>query len=318
MQAMAFRLTVTAILLLAAALAGSAQNIDNCCFVDRQCHSDQDWMDGFWAFQNDQCQASAQSQSQTSSQPVSGASAQVDNCCFVDRQCHSDQDWMDGFWAFQNDQCQASAQSQSQTSSQPVSGASAQVDNCCFVDRQCRTEQEWSNGYHAYQLNQCGAAGQSVRRVDQADDKRRAIRIEGSARFIAAVNASLDMLKARAPHWYVYTVFGHDWILELPEGTVVSAPQDVKVRPVAPDDGYLQAGTCEFVGYLVHYAAHNYQTQRDLALGPEILPASLPDEREALTLQIEAMEACCPGHPWLPGFRHALANIDKLEYQWWH
>ena len=80
-------------------------NINNCCFVDRQCQTDQDWTDGYWAFQNNQCGAPPQTGAPTSSQPVSGAPAQIDNCCFVDRQCHSDQDWIDGYRAFQNNQC---------------------------------------------------------------------------------------------------------------------------------------------------------------------------------------------------------------------
>ena len=32
-------------------------NIDNCCFVDRQCTTDQEWTDGYWAYQNGQCGA---------------------------------------------------------------------------------------------------------------------------------------------------------------------------------------------------------------------------------------------------------------------
>ena len=39
-----------------------ASNIDNCCFVDRLCTSDQEWRDGYWAFQNNQCAAPSQSQ----------------------------------------------------------------------------------------------------------------------------------------------------------------------------------------------------------------------------------------------------------------
>ncbi len=36
--------------------AGTAPaDVDNCCFVDRQCHSDQEWTDGYWAFQHKQC-----------------------------------------------------------------------------------------------------------------------------------------------------------------------------------------------------------------------------------------------------------------------
>ncbi len=45
-------------------------NVDNCCFVDRQCHSDEEWTSGFWAFQNNQCAAPSQS-------PVDAAPAQA-------------------------------------------------------------------------------------------------------------------------------------------------------------------------------------------------------------------------------------------------
>ena len=31
--------------------------IDNCCFVDRQCNSDAEWTSGYRAFQNNQCPA---------------------------------------------------------------------------------------------------------------------------------------------------------------------------------------------------------------------------------------------------------------------
>ena len=39
---------------------GKSTNIDNCCFVDRQCMTDQEWTDGYWAFQNNECAAPAQ------------------------------------------------------------------------------------------------------------------------------------------------------------------------------------------------------------------------------------------------------------------
>ncbi len=83
------------------------RQIDNCCFVDRQCQSDQEWIAGYNAFQNGQCVAPAQPQPATPAQPASSAPANVDNCCFVDRQCHSDADWLNGYWAFQNNQCPA-------------------------------------------------------------------------------------------------------------------------------------------------------------------------------------------------------------------
>ncbi len=76
-------------------------NIDNCCFVDRQCQTDQEWQDGWWAFKNGQCAAPAPSSSATS--------ANVDNCCFIGWQCHNDDDWSRGYQAFQNNQCGGNA-----------------------------------------------------------------------------------------------------------------------------------------------------------------------------------------------------------------
>lgn len=35
-------------------------DIDNCCFVDRQCRTEQEWIDGYWAHQNRQCVAQPQ------------------------------------------------------------------------------------------------------------------------------------------------------------------------------------------------------------------------------------------------------------------
>ena len=35
--------------------APAPSDIDNCCFVDRHCQTDQEWTDGYWAYQNNQC-----------------------------------------------------------------------------------------------------------------------------------------------------------------------------------------------------------------------------------------------------------------------
>jgi uncharacterized protein YgiM (DUF1202 family) len=43
-------------------------DVDNCCFVDRECRSDAEWTDGYWALQTGQCTAGARSV--TSTQPV--------------------------------------------------------------------------------------------------------------------------------------------------------------------------------------------------------------------------------------------------------
>ncbi|MCY4465902.1 MAG: SH3 domain-containing protein [Chloroflexi bacterium] len=53
-----------------AANGQTPSNIDNCCFVDRQCQSERDWVDGYWAYQRNECPA--QSQPGLSPAPTSG------------------------------------------------------------------------------------------------------------------------------------------------------------------------------------------------------------------------------------------------------
>lgn len=255
---------------------------------------------------------------------------QIDNCCFVDRQCNTDQDWNDGYWAFQNGQCAAPAQTQPQTqpqaSTQPVAASPpVGVDNCCFVDRQCNSDQDWDDGYWAFQNGLCAAPGQVQGNVDQNVDKtenmRRALRIEGSERFLNEVNSALDLLKARAPHWYAYTVAGYDWILEVPDLVWISHPPDVSVWLFPPDFGYY-GNTIGFAGVLVHEACHLYQRQAYLQLGapPDLLAMveGVEAERECFAKEIEAVEDIAPNYYGLPSMRNTLANIDKIEYQWWH
>ncbi len=134
--------------------------IDNCCFVDRQCSTNKQWTDGYWAFQNGQCTAPAQSQEQTSTPATGSVPANIDNCCYVNRQCSTDQQWTDGYFAYQAGQC--SAPTQSQVSVQPTTGSPVQIDNCCLVGWHCQTDQEWTNGYFAYQNNLCDSSAQSA------------------------------------------------------------------------------------------------------------------------------------------------------------
>ena len=138
--------------------------VDNCCFVDRQCATDADWTEGWHAFQNGQCAAPAPVQPQTPTQPVSNVPANVDNCCFVDRQCHTPADWENGYYAFRDGQCAAPAQARQQAPAQTVGNASEPIDNCCRVNRQCHSEYDWDQGFYAYLAGECPVAG-GARRV---------------------------------------------------------------------------------------------------------------------------------------------------------
>ena len=229
----------------------TVSNIDNCCFVDRQCAIDQQWTDGYWAFQNGQCTPPTGPQTQTSTQITSTGSAQVDNCCFVDRQCNSDAEWSDGYWAFQNNQCSASTQTQTQTSSQPVSAGPAQIDNCCQVNRQCHTDDDWVRGFHDFQSNQCAGSAPTtssapitgpipegvdnccqVNRQCATDEDwtrgwlafkhfqcnipsvKQGVSIVGGAGFVSQMKDALYLLRESAPQWWVYATSGLDKIVQ--------------------------------------------------------------------------------------------------------
>ena len=181
----------------------SAQ-IDNCCFVDRQCGSDQDWRDGYWAFQNGQCAAPA-----PSGQPAN-SSAPVDNCCGIDRQCSTDAEWMAGWQAYRNGQCAGSVYAQR------VASAAATGGNCCSLGWTCAPNWkggvELEQGYWAYQINQCAGLPETSAVTLTGPVPR----IEGSSRFVGHIRATLKFMKSVAPAWYNYVITGMDSIVEVP------------------------------------------------------------------------------------------------------
>ena len=149
----------------------SAQT-NNCCGVDRLCATDEEWINGYYAFQNNQCAAPSQQQQQqpatSPSQPQPVASEAVDNCCFVNRQCATDDEWINGYNAYQNNQCGAPAQQRQWSSSSTQTGTSEDGNNCCFFGWQCTSDAEWKNGYWAYQANsQCAPPSEQQRQRQQ-------------------------------------------------------------------------------------------------------------------------------------------------------
>lgn len=89
----------------AAPVNAASADIDNCCFVDRQCGADSEWQAGYWAYQNNECAAPTQTLSSVSTPATSTAAEQVNNCCFIGWQCNSDQEWEQGFHAYQENRC---------------------------------------------------------------------------------------------------------------------------------------------------------------------------------------------------------------------
>ena len=210
--------------------------IDNCCFVDRLCMSNAEWVSGYWAFQNNECAAPSQQQPAASlqSQPQPAASTEIDNCCFVDRQCISDEEWVNGYWAFQNNQCSAPSRQQQPRSSQsqPQTETSEAVNNCCFIGWQCNADEEWTGGYFAFQQGQCDSSqshwqaqwkrrqsaetaarnsnqqrqsgnqrGQPQQRSDQASDL---VTLDTSHRRVTYLEDGTPVVIVTLPNWQVF------------------------------------------------------------------------------------------------------------------
>ena len=186
------------------ALPAPTGPIDNCCYVDRQCHSELDWMAGWHAFQNGQCAAPAPPQPATPAQPVASAPANVDNCCLVDRQCSSDQEWMAGWHAYRHGKCPVFAPH--------LASARATGANCCDSGWKCQTDEDRVRGHWAYLLNhQCAPSLPQTSGITLTGPVPR---IEGSDRFVQHIIASLKLLKGVDPAWYNYVITGMDVIVE--------------------------------------------------------------------------------------------------------
>lgn len=347
-------------------------NVDNCCFVDRQCTTDADWSDGYWAYQNGQCVAPPQTQAQPAAAPASSAPASnVDNCCFIDRQCNTDAEWTDGFFAYQNNQC-ASSQTQSQTPAQQpaqsVSSIPADVNNCCQVDRECHSAWEWEQGFYAFLAGQCRAAGalgsvawssympdavyrflqnpshipfnnccRMFHNCQNDDDWNRGHKqfqegkcahpappgrrpaIVGNDKFRYLVDSALGLIAAHAPEWLHMIdhsgtrmfetrvdqaggFYNQDW--SIAHGWTSAENDDPNWLP---DFDYIVG----YAGGITHEACHAIM---------QLTNTSVPgwrNEAPCLEAQLAVIEAINPNSHDLPWLRDSIANIQNPETWWW-
>ncbi|MDE2857949.1 MAG: SH3 domain-containing protein [Chloroflexota bacterium] len=308
--------------------------VDNCCFVDRQCNTPADWDNGYWAFQNGQCAAPAPSQPQTSAQPVSNVPAQVDNCCFVDRQCQSDADWTDGYLAYLNNQCPVSTVSQQgeaissqapSSSAIPLSTrymtegvrrllANPTVDpfnNCChmrYQDKDCSGDAEWEAGYLAFRNGHCIPPWPLGARPA----------IVGGGKFHQLVNRALDLIATHAPDWLHYiNLSGAREFKETPNvGGFINSQWSIwhgwldylNENPSwEPDLNYI-AG---YAGGITHEACHAIQ-QRTYSQSP-----GWTNEAACVEAQLAVIEAIAPDSPDIGWLRGLVANIQNPEVWWW-
>ena len=280
--------------------------IDNCCFVDRQCLADDEWINGYFAYQRNECSVPVQTQTQASTQPVTATAPitipeGVDNCCQVDRQCLSDDDWVRGFYDYRDNQCDAVAPT---ASTAPITGPIPEgVDNCCFLNRQCHTEQDYVIGFEQFKYGLC-----HVPNVDGV------IKIRGSAAFVAKTRDALSMLLNRAPKWYAYVQRGLWGVREIPFGGDSGIYVEEGIYRSLPDFRSPRTGEEHVIwvaGVLVHEACHVNRYKDGLDHG------NYTGEKACTETQLHAVENIDPLDRVPPSLRWTLANIQDSDDQWW-
>ena len=239
-------------------------DINNCCFVNRQCAADQEWVDGYWAYQRNECPIAAPINGQTSTQPVNSTPANVDNCCFLGRHCTTDAEWVSGYWAYQNGQCGAPSQTQSG------------VGNCCDSGWDCNRDFDFIYGNWAAQHNRCFSPTPDSLPLESfpANVHHSRVRIgELTSGFTTMVNAGFELLRVHTPQWYAYVTNAINEVNECHNCTsgvfgasgITSyhhAPHSV--RPYIRQDDYTMAE------FLVHEACHVYQDREGRAVGGDL------------------------------------------------
>lgn len=210
--------------------------------------------------------------------------ADIDNCCFVDRQCASNADWVSGYWAFQQNECPAPpAPTSSPATTSSFFSLPAGADNCCQASHaSCSSDEDWIRGYLAFQKGQC---------------KHSAVVIDGSPRFVARVEAALDMLQAGSPYWYQYTIAELKHIRETPEG-VLGVNTQLRSFALPPSHAYLwndadvESAVIWLAGVLVHEACHIYRDKAGYPYGTEL--ERFREEVVCQSIQIDALEVFDP------------------------
>ena len=108
------RLLLMSLALVLLAISAAAQT-NNCCSIDRQCSTNDEWVSGYYAFRNSECGVESQQPPHQTRQDQTPS--QNNNCCFSSWDCSTDRDWLIGYWAFRYDQCNPPAQEQNQDQS---------------------------------------------------------------------------------------------------------------------------------------------------------------------------------------------------------
>jgi len=155
--------------------------IDNCCYVDRQCTTDLDWMGGWHAYRAGQCGAPGQAQTVMTSQPGSGVLQRTAGGIVVG--------YISGHRILPSTRPQPSIEAKIGEI------VSITFNNCCQYHWQCNDDSDWAAGHRRFQdTSLCTLP--------------RLVSIVGDPDFIQFFTQRLDELKNKLPHRYDYVLNG--------------------------------------------------------------------------------------------------------------
>lgn len=289
-----------------AAGQAAAANTDNCCGIDRQCQSEQQWIDGYWAYQNRQCAPPATTP--TSATAPSASPPATDNCCGIDRLCQSEQQWIDGYWAYQNRQC-----------GPPAANLQPGADNCCALGWDCQHDYERTYGWWMFKHKRCTASYGAIPgfAIPPYVDHSRVRIVELSPGFTTMVNAGFELLRQHAPHWYAFAANGLNEIREVNEGSSgVYTDSGIAVFHHAPHSvsPYIRQDDYTMAEFLVHEACHVYQYREGRSIDGD-LSWLIEYECELYAIQA-AMEL--GGTSWnIAGSMVFLKDPTNRAHWWW-
>lgn len=262
----------------------ASRQVDNCCFVDRQCHSEQEWADGYWAYQHGQCPApqqpasaesvSAQPVTLSSPQPSAGGRPQPLRPESVILQLP----WSATDWSLVN---------------------APGVDNCCKAGWDCQNETEWQRGFHMHQVSKCHHSG---------------VPVIGSANFRSLFEAAYNLMLNHAPHWYAYAVRGMFYIEQLPADAQGGMHPDTRayVQEWQSDDYMWNDNDLYLLlSNLVHEACHMHMWNRELDR------PHWSNELPCVESQLYVTEALDPQKRYSGWLRNLIANMHDPAYWWW-
>ena len=160
-------------------------------------------------------------------------------------------------------------------------------------------------------------------RVDPSQSKHPGVIIEGSAGFTAQMEAALDVLKDRTPHWYDYVDIGLNKIVQRlnvgPGVNVVARTFYLDYGDDPPVRSTAERHTIATAAILVHEACHVHRIQ-DAGFPYGTNAEIIREERACVEVQLEALEAmdiynkALGARQWL---REIIENIENPEYWWW-